>query len=60
MLNTRVLSLGVFTNEDCVDIVVGSLIALDGDARADVREQLESSAKGQVERNMALSNWMKS
>ena len=42
MLNTRVLSLGVLTDEDSVDVVVRGLEALDGDARTDVGEEVES------------------
>lgn len=56
MLNARVLSLSVLTDEDSVDIVIGSLEALNGQARADVREQVEGPAQRQIERNVALAN----
>lgn len=57
MLNTRVFSLSVFTDEDGVDIVVWSLEALDGDARTNVGKQVEGTTKRQVQRNVALADW---
>lgn len=56
MLNARVLSLSVLTDEDSVDIVIGRLEALNGQARADVREQVEGPAQRQVKGNVTLAN----
>lgn len=56
VLDTRILSLSVLTNEHSVDIVIGSLETLDGDARSDVGEQVEGSAKSQVERDVPLAD----
>lgn len=49
VLDTRILSLSVLTNEHSVDIVIGSLETLDRDARSDIGEQVEGSAESQVE-----------
>ena len=57
VLDTRVLALRVLTNQHRVDIVVGSLEALDGHARAHIREQVERPAKRQVERDVTLANY---
>ena len=57
MLDTRVLSLGVLTDEDSVDIVVGGLVSFDRDTRADVGEEGEGASEGQVERDVAFANW---
>lgn len=57
MLDTRIFSLSVLTDEHGVDVVVGSLEALDGYARSDVGEQVEGTAESQVERNVSLSNY---
>lgn len=57
VLDTRVFSLSVFTDEDGVDIVVWSLEALDGDARTNVGKQVEGTTKRQVQRNVALADW---
>lgn len=46
MLDTRVLSLSVLTNDDSVDAVVGGLETLDGAARPDVGVEVESATKG--------------
>lgn len=57
MLDTRVLSLCVLTNDDRVDIVVRGLVALNGAAGADVGEEGEGAAEGEVEGDVALSDW---
>lgn len=44
MLNTRVLSLSVLTDENGVDVVVCSLVSLDGNTRSDVGEKGECSS----------------
>lgn len=56
MLNARVFALGVLTDQDRVDVVVGCLVAGDGSAGADVGEEVEGSSQGQVERDVALAN----
>ena len=56
MLNTGVLALRVLTNENGVDIIVGSLETLDGHTRADICEEVESPAQRQVERDVALAD----
>ena len=57
MLNARVLSLGVLTDEDGVDIVVGGLVALDRNTGTDVGKEVEGTAEGQVERDVSLANY---
>lgn len=59
VLNTRVLSLSVFTNKDGIDVVVGSLEALDGETRTNVGKEVEGSTKSKVERDVSLSNYSK-
>lgn len=56
VLNARVLALGVLTDEDGVNAVVGGLEASNGAARAEVGEKVEGPAEGQVEGNVALAN----
>lgn len=56
MLNARVFALGIFTDQDSVDIVVRGLVASDGPARANIGEEVESATKCKVKGNMALSN----
>jgi len=56
VLNTRVLSLSVFTDEDGVDVIVSSLVSLDGNTRSDVGEKGECSSECQVERDVTLSD----
>lgn len=57
VLNTRVLSLGVFTDQNGVDIVVGSLVTLDGDTWTDVGEKGEGSSQSQVKGNVTFSDY---
>jgi hypothetical protein len=56
VLNARVFSLGVFTDEDGVDVVVGGFVALDGLARTDVGEEVEGTTESQVEGNVTLAD----
>jgi hypothetical protein len=56
VLDARVFSLGVLTDENGVDTVVGGLVALDGLARTDVGEEVEGTTEGQVERDVALAD----
>lgn len=56
VLDTGVLTLGVLTNEDGVDTVVGGLVTNNRLARTDVGEEVEGSSKGQVEGNMSLTD----
>lgn len=56
VLDTRVFSLGVLTDQDSVDVVVGGLVAGDGSAGADVGEEVEGTAESEVERDVALAD----
>lgn len=56
VLDTRVFTLSVLTDQDSVDTVVGGLVAGDGAARTDVGEQVESTAQSQVQGNVTLTN----
>lgn len=56
VLDTTVLTLGVLSDQDGINAVVGGLVADNGLARADVGEQVEGSAEGQVKGDMALSD----
>jgi hypothetical protein len=58
VLNPGVLSLGVLTDEDGVHVVVCGFVALDGHARADVREEVEGTAESEVEGDVALADCM--
>lgn len=56
VLDSGVLALGVLTDQDSVDVVVGGLVAGDGLAGTDVREKVEGSTEGQVQGDVALAN----
>ena len=56
VLNTRVLSLSVLSDENGVHIIVGGLEALDGCTRSDVGEEVECPPESKVEGNVTLSN----
>ena len=56
MLDSRVFSLGVFSDEDAVDVLVGCLEALDGLAGSYVGVEPECPSQGQVERDMPFAN----
>lgn len=56
VLNARVFTLGVLSNQDGVDIVVGGLEAGDGAARSEVGEEVEGSSQSKVKGDMSLAN----
>ena len=56
MFNTRVFTLGILTDQNGVDVVVGGLEALDGHTGTDVREEVESAAEGKVKGDVALAD----
>lgn len=56
VLNARVFTLCVFTDEDGIYVVVGSLVADNGAAGTQVGKEVECAAQGEVERDVALAN----
>lgn len=56
VLDTRIFTLGVLTDQDSVDVVVWSLVSGNGAARTKVSEEVEGAAKSKVERNVSLAN----
>lgn len=56
VLDSRVFTLGVLTNENSVDTVVGGLVAGNRPARSQVGEEVECSSQGEVEGNVALAD----
>jgi hypothetical protein len=58
MLNARIFSLGIFPNQHSIHIVVWSLISLYRDTRPNVSKKVERATKSQIERNMALADWI--
>lgn len=56
MLDARVFTLSVLTDQDGVDIVIGGLVAGDGAAGSQVGEEVESSSQSQVKGDVALAN----
>ena len=56
MFNTRVFTLGILTDQNGVDVVVGGLEALDGDTRPDVGKEVEGPTESQVQGNVALAD----
>ena len=56
VLDTRVFTLSVLTDQDSVDVVVGGLVASNRAARTDVGEEVEGTTESKVERDVTLSN----
>lgn len=56
VLNTRVFTFSVFTNEDGINVLIRGLVALDRATRTDIGIQVEGTTEGQVERNVTLTN----
>jgi hypothetical protein len=56
VLDTGVLSLGVLTDDDRVDVVVGGAVTLNGTAGTDVGVEVEGATEGEVERDVTLTD----
>lgn len=56
VLNTGVFTLGVLTDQDSVDTVVGGFVAGNGAARTDIGEKVESTAQSKVKGDVTLTN----
>jgi hypothetical protein len=56
VLDAGVFTLGVLTDQDGIDVIVGGLVAGNGTAGAQVGEKVEGTAESKVEGDMALSN----
>merc|ERR1712230_303967 len=57
MLDARVFTLGVLSDQDRVDVVVWRLVALDALAGSHVGEQVEGTTEGQVQGDVTLADW---
>lgn len=56
VLNARVFTLGVLSDQDGVDVIVGGLVASDGSAGSEVGEEVEGSSQSEVQGDMALAD----
>jgi len=56
VLDTRVFTLGVLTNENSVDVIVRGLVAGNGAAGTDVSEEVEGTAQSQVQGDVTLAD----
>ena len=56
MFDPTVFSFSIFADKDGVNIVIRGFVASDGHAGTDVGEEIECTAKSEVERDMTLSN----
>lgn len=56
VLNARVFTLGVLSDQDGVDVVVGGLVASDGSARTQVGKEVEGSSEGKVKGDVTLAD----
>lgn len=56
VFNARIFTLGVFSNQNRVDIVVGGFESSDRSAWSQIGEEVESSAKSKIEGDVTLTN----
>lgn len=56
MFDSAILALGVFTDENCVDATVGSLVPLNRTTGTDICKERECTTQSQVEGDMAFAN----
>lgn len=57
VLDARVFSLGVLSDQDGVNSIIWGLVASNGSAGPDVGEEVEGSAEGKIEGDMSFTNW---
>jgi hypothetical protein len=56
VLDTRVLALGILSDQDGIDIIVRGLETGYGAARSQIGEEVECASQGKIKRDMALTN----
>jgi hypothetical protein len=56
VLDARVFALGVFSNQNSVDVVIGRFVACNGPTRSDIGEEVECPSKCKIERDVAFAN----
>ena len=56
MFDARVFAFGVFADEDRVDVGVGGFVPGNGFAGADVGEEVEGPAEGEVQGDVAFAD----
>ena len=56
VLDAGVLAFGVFPDKHGVDVVVGGFVAGDGFAGADVGEEVECAAEGEIQGDVAFAD----
>ncbi len=56
VFDSRVLALGVLSDQDGIDVIVGGLVPSNGAARSQVGKEVKCSAESEVERDMALTD----
>jgi spore coat protein CotH len=56
VFNTRVFTFSVFTDKNGINIFVRGFITIDGTTRTDVSIQVEGTTKGQVKRDVTLTD----
>src|SRR5215469_11819895 len=56
VFNSRVLPFSIFTDQNCINIVVWSLVAGNGVTRTNVGKKVKGSTECQIKRNMPFSN----
>lgn len=56
VLKARVFTLGVLTDQDSVDVVVGGLVASNGAAGTDVGKEVEGTTESKIKRDVTLSD----
>ena len=56
VLDARILALGVFTDKNGVNVVVGGFVAGNGFARTDIGKEVKGTTEGEVERDMAFAD----
>jgi len=55
MLDARVFALGVFTNQDGVNVVIWGLVTSNGFAGSNVGKEIECTAKSEIEGDVTFA-----
>lgn len=55
MLDARVFALGIFANQDCVNVVIRGFVTGNGFAGSNVRKEIECTAESEVKGDVTFS-----
>jgi hypothetical protein len=56
MLNSRVFTLSIFSDQNCINIIIKGFVTCNRAARSNISKKIESIAESEIQRYIAFSD----